>query len=104
MDDFFLSQFCVIEIKLLLTIIFQVYLDVVYDGVNLNTNLLKFKKIVILDKRFHKCLSKYFIGIPVFSINFANSKRVTGASSEALITTVLPIARAGASFTAVKSI
>ena len=36
--------------------------------------------------------------------NFANSKRVTGASSEALITTVLPIARAGASFTAVKSI
>ena len=43
-------------------------------------------------------------GNPALSINFANSKRVTGASSEALITTVFPIARAGASLTAVNSI
>ena len=44
------------------------------------------------------------LGIPVFSISLANSKRVTGANSDALITTVLPIARAGANLTAVKSI
>ena len=43
-------------------------------------------------------------GIPVFSINFANSNIVAGANSDDLITTVFPIARAGASLTAVKSI
>ena len=44
------------------------------------------------------------LGKPAFSINLPNSNNVTGASSDALITTVFPIARAGANFTAVKSI
>ena len=43
-------------------------------------------------------------GIPVSSISFANSNITAGASSEDLITTVFPIARAGASFVAVKNI
>ena len=43
-------------------------------------------------------------GIPVSWINFANSNIVAGANSEHLITTVLPIANAGASFVAVKNI
>ena len=43
-------------------------------------------------------------GNPAFSINFANSNNVTGANSEALMTTVFPIASAGANFTAVNSI
>ena len=43
-------------------------------------------------------------GRPAFSISLPNSNNVTGASSEALITTVFPIASAGANFTAVKSI
>ena len=43
-------------------------------------------------------------GIPVFSINYANSNIVAGASSEDLITTVFPIAKAGASLTAVNNI
>ena len=44
------------------------------------------------------------LGIPDFSTNFANSNKVTGASSDAFITTVFPIAKAGASFTAVNNI
>ena len=44
------------------------------------------------------------LGISVFSIILANSKSVTGANSDALTTTVFPIASAGASFTAVSSI
>ena len=44
------------------------------------------------------------LGIPVFSISFANSNITAGASSEDLITTVLPMARAGANFVAVKNI
>ena len=44
------------------------------------------------------------MGIPDFSTSFANSNNVTGASSEAFITTVLPIANAGANFTAVNNI
>ena len=44
------------------------------------------------------------IGIPVFSISFTNSNITAGANSEDLITTVLPIANAGANFVAVKSI
>ena len=44
------------------------------------------------------------LGIPVFSINFANSNNVAGANSEDLITIVFPIARAGANFTAVNNI
>ena len=43
-------------------------------------------------------------GIPVSSTNFANSNIVAGANSEHLITTVLPIAKAGATFVAVKNI
>ena len=44
------------------------------------------------------------LGIHAFSTNFANSNKVTGASSDAFITTVLPMANAGASFTAVNNI
>ena len=44
------------------------------------------------------------LGIPVSSTNFANSNIVAGASSDAFITTVFPIASAGASFVAVKNI
>ena len=43
-------------------------------------------------------------GIPVFSISFANSNIVAGANSDDLITTVFPIAKAGASLTAVNNI
>ena len=43
-------------------------------------------------------------GIFVFSINFANSNIVAGANSDDLITTVFPIAKAGASLTAVNNI
>ena len=43
-------------------------------------------------------------GMPVSSTSFANSNIVAGASSEHLITTVFPIARAGANFVAVKNI
>ena len=43
-------------------------------------------------------------GIPDFSTSFANSNNVAGASSEAFMTIVFPIAKAGANLTAVKSI
>ena len=44
------------------------------------------------------------LGISIVSIIFANSNKGAGAISEALITIVFPIARAGASLTAVKNI
>ena len=44
------------------------------------------------------------LGIPVFSINLANSNNTAGASSDYLITTVFPIASAGANLVAVKNI
>ena len=44
------------------------------------------------------------LGIPVFSTSFANSNKTAGASSEDFITTVFPIARAGANLVAVKNI
>ena len=44
------------------------------------------------------------LGSFTLSISFANSRSGVGATSDALITIELPIAKAGASFTAVKNI
>ena len=44
------------------------------------------------------------LGIPVSSISLANSNITAGASSELFITTVFPIANAGANLVAVKNI
>ena len=43
-------------------------------------------------------------GIPVSSTNFANSNNTAGANSDDLITTVFPIAKAGASLVTVNNI